>query len=73
MCGGRSYLSLDDILPPPPVHMINDIEEESDDTDERHCPNPRSLPTTKIDFQKLQPKFATRIHRPQQSLEVIEK
>jgi len=35
MCGGRSYLPLDDILPPPAKDMIDDIGEELDDDGRR--------------------------------------
>jgi hypothetical protein len=39
MCGGPSYLPLDDILPPPAEDMIDDIWEESDDDGETRRPN----------------------------------
>jgi len=53
MCGGRSYLPLDDILPTPAEDRINDIGVESDDEGETPHPNPRSLPTTKTGFQNI--------------------
>jgi len=71
MRGGRSYLPLNNILPPPAEDMIDDIEEESDDDGETWCPNPRSSPTTKTGFQKFEWKFQKRIIRQQQYLEVI--
>jgi len=70
--GGRSYLSLDDILPPPAKNMIDDIREESDDDGERQRPNPRSFPTTKTGFQKFEKKLPKRIIRQQRYLEVIQ-
>jgi len=51
MHGGRSYLPLDDILPPPAEDMINDIGEKSDDDGETQRTNPRSSPKTKTGFQ----------------------
>jgi len=40
MRGGRRYLPLDDILPPPAKDMIDHIGEESDDDGETLRPNP---------------------------------
>ena len=71
MRGGRSYLPLDDILPPPAEDMINDIGEESDDEGETRRPNPRSFSTTKTGFQKFERKLQMRIIRKQRYLEVI--
>ena len=71
MRGGRSYLPLDDILPPPAEDMIDDIGEESDDDGETRRPNPRSFPTTKTGFQKFERKLQKRIIRQQRYLEVI--
>jgi len=71
MHGGRSYLPLDDILPPPAEDMIDDIGEESDDDGETWRPNPRSFPTTKTGFQKFERKMHKRIIRQQRYLEVI--
>jgi len=71
MLGGRSYLPLDDILPPPAEDMIDNIGEESDDDGETQRPNPRSFPTTKTGFQKLERKLQMRIIRQQRYLEVI--
>jgi len=71
MRGGRSYLPLDDILPPPADDMINDIGEESDDDGEMRRPNPRSFPTMKTGFQKFELKLQKRIIRQQRYLEVI--
>jgi len=72
MRGGRSYLPLDDILPPPAEDMIDDIGEELDDDDETRRANPRSFPTTKTGFQKLERKLQKRIIRQQRYLEVIQ-
>ena len=63
MRGGRSYLPLEDILPPPAEDMINDIGEESDDDGETRHPNPRSFPTTKTGFQQFQRNLQKRIIR----------
>jgi hypothetical protein len=71
MRGGRSYLPLDDILPPPAEDMIDDIGEESVDDGETRRPNPRSFPTTKTGFQKFERKLQKRIIRQQRYLEVI--
>jgi len=73
MRGGRSYLPLNDILPPPAEDMIDDIGEESDDDGETRCPNPRSFLTTKTGFQKFEWKLQKRIIRQQRYLEVIRK
>jgi hypothetical protein len=43
ICGGRSYLCLDDILPPTAEHMFDDIVEESDNDGEMRSPNSRSF------------------------------
>jgi hypothetical protein len=40
--GARSYLPLEDILPPPAEEMIDDIWEESDDDSEMWHPNPKA-------------------------------
>jgi hypothetical protein len=53
MRGGRSYLALDDTLPPPAEDMIDDIREELDVDGEMWRPDPRSFPTTKTGFQKF--------------------
>jgi hypothetical protein len=71
MHGGRSYLPLDEILPPPGEDMIDDIGEESDDDAETRHPNPRIFMTMKPGFQKLGWKLHKRIIRPQRYLEVI--
>jgi hypothetical protein len=71
MRGGRSYLPLDDIVPPPAEDMIDDIGEESDADDETWHPNRRSFPTTKTGFQKFEWKLQKRIIRQQRYLEVI--
>jgi len=70
--GGCSYLPLDDILPPPAEDMIDNIGEESDDDGEMRRPNPRSFPTTKTGFQKLQWKLQKRILRQQRYLGAIQ-
>jgi len=44
MPGGRSYLPVDDILPPPAEDMIDDIREESDDDGETRRANQRCFP-----------------------------
>jgi len=69
--GGRSYLPLDDILPPPAEDIINDIGEESDDDGKTRRPNPRSFLTTKTGFQQFEQKLQKRIIRQQRYLEVI--
>jgi len=56
MHGGRSYLPLDDILPPPHGDMIKDIEERSDNDAERRHTNQRSFQTMKTGFQKFETK-----------------
>jgi hypothetical protein len=61
--GRRSYLPLDEILPPPAEDMIDDIGEESDDDGETGCPNPRIFQTTKTGFQMFERKLQTRIIR----------
>ena len=71
MGGGRSYLPLVDILPPPAEDMINEIGEETDDDGEMWCPNPRIFPTTKTGFQKIQRKLQKRIVIQPRYLEVI--
>ena len=53
MRGGRSYLLLDKILPPPAEDMIDDIGVESADNAETRGPNLRCYPTPKISFQKF--------------------
>jgi hypothetical protein len=73
MLGGRSYLPLDDILPPPAEDMIDDIGEESDDDGETRRPNPRSFPTTKTGFEKFERKLQKRIIRQQRYLVAIRK
>ncbi|KAF8544586.1 hypothetical protein BDD12DRAFT_872549 [Trichophaea hybrida] len=57
MRGGRSYLPVDDILPPPADNMIDNIGEKSDDDAEMQHPNPRSFLTTKTGFQKFERKL----------------
>jgi len=71
MGGGRSYLPLDGIVPPPAEDMIDDIGEESDDGETR-CPNPRSISTTKTGFQKFERKLQKRFIRQQRYLEVVQ-
>jgi len=71
MHGGRSYLPLDDIFPPPAEDMIDDIGEELHDDGEKRRPNPRSFPTTKTGFQKFERKLQKRIIRQQRYLAVI--
>ena len=46
MRGGRSYLPLDDILPPPAKNMIDNICGELDDDAEMWHPNRKRFPTT---------------------------
>jgi len=50
MCGGHSYVLLDDIVPPPAEDMTDNIEEELNDDAEMWRPNPTSFPTMKLDF-----------------------
>jgi len=69
--GGRSYVPLDVILPPPAKDMICDIEEVSHDGGVTRHPNPRSFPTTKTGFQKFEWKVQKRIFGMQRYLEVI--
>jgi len=71
MPGGRSYLLVDDILPPPAEDMIDDSREESDDDGETQRANHRSFPTSKTGFQKFEQRLQTRNIRQQQYLEVI--
>jgi len=51
MCGGRSYLPLGGILPPPAEDMINDIGGESDDDGDKRCLNEICFPSTKSGIQ----------------------
>jgi hypothetical protein len=60
---GRSYLPLDDILPPPAEDMIDDIGEESDDDGDTWRPNSRSFAMTNTGFQKFEQKLQKRIIR----------
>jgi len=71
MRGGRSYLPLDDILPPLAEDMIDDIGEESDNDGETRRPYPRNFPTTKTGSQKFERKLHKRIIRQQRYLDVI--
>jgi hypothetical protein len=71
MCGGRTYVPLDDILPPPAEDMIDDVGEESDDDGKTRGPNPRNFPTMKSGFLKFEQKLQKRIIRQQQYVEVI--
>jgi len=71
MRGGRSYLHLDAILPPPAEDMIDDIGQDSVDAGETQCPQPVSFPMTKTGFQKFERKLQKRIITRQQYLEVI--
>jgi len=70
MHGGRSYLPLDDNFAHPAEDMIDDIREKSDDDAEVLRPNPKFIPTTKTDFQKIEWKLQRWIIRQQQYLEV---
>jgi len=69
--GGRNYLPLDDILPPPAEDIIDNIRHKSDNDGETWHPNPRSLPTKKTCFQKFQRELQNNIIRQQRDLEVI--
>jgi hypothetical protein len=69
--GGCSFLSQDDILPPPAEDMIEDIREESDHDGDRWRPNRRSFPMTNTAFEKFEPMLPNRIIRQQRYLEVI--
>jgi len=71
MHGGRSYLHLDDIWPPPSEDMIDDIRNELDDDAETWCPNPSIFLRTKSGFQKFERMLQRRFVRQQRSLEVI--
>jgi hypothetical protein len=71
MCGGHSYLPLDNILPPPTEDMIDNIREELDDDGVTLHLNPRSFPMTKTGFQKFERKLQKSIIRQQRYLEVI--
>jgi len=71
MRGGRIYLPLDQIFPPPAEEMINNIGGESDDDGETWSPNPRPFPMTKTGFQKFEQMLQRMIIRQQQYLEVI--
>ena len=71
MRGSRSYLPLDDILPPAAEDRIDNIREEPDDDGATPRPNPRSFPTMKPGFQKFQRTHQRMIFIPQQYLEVI--
>jgi len=71
MHGGRSYIPLDDILPPPDEDMIDNIGEESDDDGATLRPHPRNFPMTKTGFQQFARKLQKRIIIHQRYLEVI--
>ena len=71
MRGGRSFLRLDNILPPPAKDMIDDIGEESDDDGEMWHPNPRSFLMMRKGFQKFEWNLQRTILRKQRYLEVI--
>jgi len=71
MHGGRSYLSLDNLLAPPAKDMIDNIGEESHDDGEMRHPNPRSFPMRKTGIQQFERKLQMRIIRQQRYLEVI--
>jgi len=71
MCGGRSYLPLDDILPPPAKDMICHVREVSENDAETWHPYPRSFLTVKTGFQKFKRKLPRGTIRQQQYLEGI--
>jgi len=73
MCkgGGLSNHPLDVILHPAAKDMINDIGEGSDDDTETWRPNPRSVMTTKSDFQQVVRQLQRSIMRQQRYLEDI--
>lgn len=52
--GGRSYLPLDDILPPLGKDMINDIREASDNDAGIRRQIPRCFPTIPTGFQTFE-------------------
>jgi len=70
MCGGSSYLPLDDVLPPPPNDMIDGMGEESDDYAQTQHPNRRCFLMTKTGLQTFEWKLEMRIIRQQRYLEV---
>jgi len=71
MCGGCSYIPLDDIFPPPAEDEMNNIGEESDDDCEMLRHNQTSFPMTTTGIQKFEWKLRQRIIRQQWYLEVI--
>jgi hypothetical protein len=71
MHGGRSYLPLGDILPPPAKDMINNIGQELDDDHETRHPYPRTFLTIDSGFQRFERKLQRRIISQQQYFEVI--
>jgi len=54
MHGGRCYLPLGDIFPPPAEDMIDDIGEESEDDGDTRFPKKSSFATTTMDFEWLE-------------------
>jgi len=64
MRGGRSYVPLDEILPPPAGDMVDDTGEESDDAVTR-SPNPKSFQMRTAWFQKFEWKLQKRTIRQQ--------
>jgi len=72
MHGGRSYLALDDILPPPAEDMMDDVWEEWDDDGETQRPNPRNFPKTESGFQKFERMLQKKIIRLQRYRKVIQ-
>jgi hypothetical protein len=72
MHAGRTYLALDDILPPLAEDALDDIVEESDNVCEKSCPTTRCYRTRKTGFQKFEPKLHNGIIRKWRYLEVIE-
>ena len=73
MNGGRSYVPLNDILPPPDEDMMYDIGEELVDEGGTQHPNPRIFPTMEGGFQKFGWIGQKRMIRHQRSHEVVRK
>jgi len=67
---GRRYVRQQEILPPQPEVMIDDVGKESDDDAETRCLNLSGFLSTKTGFKMYESKPEMRIGRQQQYIEV---
>jgi len=72
MCGGHSYLPVDEILTPPAKDIIEVMREESYDYAETQWPNRWLFLTMQTGSQKFERNIQRRICREQENLEVIQ-